>query len=125
MEVVPRAVGGPDPIPSPRNFWPGAAASTEARLQAVLDSWEAGTASTAAEGGLDPLAEHVPGHDTSAVLLARVTVPVTLAADAAPDVRPQLDMTRRIAVDNGVRPFIFLPGKWLGRAFTARPLVQP
>jgi hypothetical protein len=123
LELVPRAEV--DPIPSPQSFWPGADAPAEARLQAVLDSWEVGTAATSADGSLDPLAEHVPGHNTSAVLLARVTVPVILAADAAPDVRPQLDMTQRVSVDNSLRPFIFLPGKWLGRAFTARPLIQP
>jgi len=67
----------------------------------------------------------VPGHNTSAVLLARVTIPVDFAPDAAPGVRPQLDMTQPVSVDNSVRPFIYLPGKWLGRAFTARPLIQP
>lgn len=125
LELVLRAEGGPDPIPSSRNFWPAPDATPEARLAAVLDSWESGTASTAADGTLDPLAEHVAGHNTSAVLLARVTIPVILAADAAPDVRPQLDMAQRVSVDNGLRPFIYLPGKWLGRAFTAQALNQP
>ena len=125
LELVLRAEGGPDPIPSPQNFWPAPDAAPEARLAAVLDAWETGTAATSADGSLDPLTEHVPGHNTSAVLLARVTVPVDLAPDAAPGVRPQLDMTQRISVDNSVRPFIYLPGKWLGRAFTARPLIQP
>lgn len=125
LELVPRAEGGPDPIPSPRNFWPAPDATAEARLQAVLDSWEVGTAATAADGSLDPLAEHVTGRNTASVLLARVTVPVVLAADSASDVRPQLDMTQRVAVDNSLRPFVFFPGKWLGRAFTAQPLVQP
>ncbi|MCC7283154.1 MAG: hypothetical protein IT556_12270 [Acetobacteraceae bacterium] len=125
LELVARAEGGPGPIPTPRNFWPAAAASDEAHLQAVLDSWETGTAATAADGGLDPLAEHVAGHDTASVLLARVAIPVTLAADAPPEVRPQLDMTARVSVDNSIRPFIFMPGKWLGRAFTAEPLIRP
>jgi len=125
LELVPRAEGGPAPIPSPQNFWPGAAATNEARLQTVLDSWDVGTAATSADGSLDPLVEHVPGHNTSAVLLARVTVPVILAAAAPPAERPQLDLTQRIAVDNSLRPFIFFPGKWLGRAVTARLLIQP
>jgi hypothetical protein len=125
LELVPRAEGGPDPIPSPRNFWPAPDATPEARLAAVLDAWEVGTTTTSADGSLDPLAEHVVGQNTSAVLLARVTIPVVLAADAAPGVRPALDMTQRVSVDNSVRPFIHLPGKWLGRAFTARPLIQP
>jgi len=125
LELVLRAEGGPDPIPSPRNFWPAADATPEAKLAAVLDAWEVGTAATSADGSLDPLTEHVPGHNTSAVLLARVTIPVVLAADAGSDVRPQLDMAQRVSVDNSFRPFIYLPGKWLGRAFTARPLIQP
>ena len=34
LELVPRAEGGPDPIPSPRNFWPAPDATPEARLTA-------------------------------------------------------------------------------------------
>ena len=125
LELVARAEGGPDPIPSPRNFWPAPDATADARLAAVLDAWAVGTAATAADGSLDPLTEHVPGHNTSAVLLARVTIPVVLDPGAAPGVRPQLDMAQRVTVDNSLRPFIYLPGKWLGRSFTARPLIQP
>lgn len=125
LELVARAEGGPDPIPAPRNFWPDSTATDEARLQAVLDSWTTGSAATSADGALDPLAEHVAGRNTAAVLLARVTIPVVLAEDAGPEVRPQLDMTRPVSVDNSLRPFVFLPGKWLGRGFTAAPLVQP
>lgn len=125
LELVPRDEGGPDPIPTPRNFWPAADATVAQKLQAVLDSWQTGTAATTADGSLDPLAEHVGGHDSSAVLLARVTIPVVLADGAPPAVRPTLDMTQRVSTDNSIRPFIFLPGKWLGRAFGALPLVQP
>jgi hypothetical protein len=125
LELVPRTEGGPDPIPSPRNFWPDATATNEARLQAVLDSWVSGTVATSTDGALDPLAEHVAGRNTAAVLLARVTIPVTLAAVSPPEARPVLDMTARVSVDNSLRPFVFMPGKWLGRGFTARPLVQP
>jgi hypothetical protein len=121
LELVPRAEGGPDPIPSPRNFWPAADASDEDKLIAVLGSFE-----TAGEdGALDPLTEHVVGREPSAVLLARVAIPVTLAEDAPSGTRPALDMTQRVSVDNALRPFIFLPGKWLGRAPDAAPLVQP
>src|SRR5262245_39591519 len=125
LELVPRDEGGPDPIPSPRNFWPAPDAAREAQLKAVLDAWEVGTTASAADGSLDPLGEHVPGHNTSAVLLARVTMPVILAADAAPGVRPQLDMAQRVAVDNSLRPFIYLSGKWLGRSFPDRELIEP
>lgn len=125
LALVPRDEGPPDPIPVPQNFWPAPDATAGQKLQAVLDSWATGTAATAADGSLDPLQEHVGGHDTSAVLLARISIPVVLAEGAASTVRPTLDMTRRVSVDNTLRPFIFLPGKWLGRAFAALPLVQP
>jgi hypothetical protein len=59
----------------------------------------------------------VRGHDFGAVLLARITIPVTLAANAAADKRPVLDLGKKVQADNAIRPFIFLPGKWLG----ARP----
>jgi hypothetical protein len=121
LELVARTEDGPDPIPAPRNFWPDAAASAEDRLIAVLGSFEAPNA----DGALDPLAEHVVGREPSAVLLARVAIPVTLAEDAPAGTRPALDLTQRVSVDNGLRPFVFLPGKWLGRAPDAAPLVQP
>jgi hypothetical protein len=124
LTLVPRAEGGADAPPTPRNFWPGAEASAEERLQAVLASWDPGTADRA-DRALDPLAEHVEGHDLSAVLLARVSIPVTLAADAPAGTRPQLLLTERVSVDNSLRPFIFLPGKWLGGAFVAEPLITP
>jgi hypothetical protein len=40
-------------------------------------------------------------------------------------VRPVLDLGRRVQVDNRVRPFIFLPGKWLGAEPRAVPLSEP
>jgi hypothetical protein len=107
--------------PVPKNFWPAASANADTKLQAVLGSWDA--APDIADGGFAPLIEHVDGHDTSAALLARVFIPVKVGGGAAD--RPTLDMTLRVSVDNSLRPFIFLPGKWLGRAFDATPLVQP
>jgi hypothetical protein len=124
LELVPRAEGPPDPIPSPKNFWPAPDASHDSKLQAILGSWEGTTAGTS-DAGLQPLAEHVAGHEPSALLLARVAIPVVLAANAPADTRPTLDLTHRVSVDNSLRPFVFLPGKWLGRAFDAQPLVQP
>lgn len=122
LDLVLRAEGGPGPIPAPRNFWPAPDATAETKLQAVLGSWDAGFAQ---ETPLDPLAEHVVGRDPSAVLLARVTIPVDLAEGAPATTRPMLDLTRRVSVDNGLRPFVFLPGRWLGRAPDIQPLVQP
>ncbi|MGE0222015.1 MAG: hypothetical protein AB7F35_05035 [Acetobacteraceae bacterium] len=124
LELVMRTEGGPDPIPTPTNFWPAADATAEDKLQAVLGSWDGGTA-TSQDGMLEPLAEHVQGHEPSALLLARVTIPVTLDEADPPTTRPVLDLTTRVSVDNSLRPFVFLPGKWFGRAFDAAPLVQP
>jgi hypothetical protein len=112
-----------DPIPSPTNHWPDAAASRDDKLNAVLGSWDTGLTG-AGDEELDPLAEQVAGTDLSAVLLARVAIPVQLAADAPSSVRPAIDAARP-SVDNRVRPFIFLPGKWSGRAPAAGALVEP
>ena len=123
LTLVPRAEGPPDPIPAPRNFWPPANASRDDLLGAVLGSWEEPPAT--ADESLEPLAEHVEGHDPAAILLARVTIPVNLAANAPGGVRPELRLIERVSADNGLRPFIVLPGKWLGRAFAPRPLIEP
>lgn len=123
LELAPRAEGPPDPIPTPRNFWPSANATREELLTAVLGSWE--PSPPTADESLEPLAEHLEGRDPAAVLLARVAIPVILAADAPGTTRPELLLTQRVSVDNGPRPFIALPGKWLGRAFAARPLIEP
>lgn len=122
LELVPRAEAGDGGPPAPQNHWPGAGANAATRLRAVLGSWEGGTADRS-DRGLDPLAEHVEGQDASAVLLARIGIPVELAADAPSGTRPQLRMTERVSADNSIRPFIFLPGKWLGRAAESVPLV--
>jgi len=123
LQLVPRDEGPPAAIPTPQNFWPPPGAAHDALLTAVLESWE--DAPATADESLAPLAEHVDGYDPSAVLLARVTIPVTLAADAPAGTRPALATTSRVYADNSLRPFIALPGKWLGRAFAARPLIEP
>ena len=120
LDLVLRAEASP--TPTPKNFWPDATADAATRLQAVLGSWET-LDTTDAQGGFDPLQEHVIGQDSAAALLARVSIPVT-AGPGAND-RPALDLTRPVSVDNSLRPFVFLPGKWLGRAFDTTPLVQP
>jgi hypothetical protein len=124
FELVLRAEGPPNPIPTPSNHWPAANASADAKLAAVLGGYRPG-GEDGVEGTLAPFAEHVAGHDVAAVLLARIAVPVTLAIDAPTDVRPVLDLGRRVQVDNRVRPFIFLPGKWLGAEPRAVPLSEP
>jgi hypothetical protein len=123
--------GGPAPtLPTPANFWPDIAAISDAAarrtqmLQAVIGSWREGGDFRSADG-LNPLREHVDGEDTSAVLLARVYIPIALAPDAPSDVRPALRTDIRAVADNGIRPFIFMPGKWMGESFTAASLVLP
>ncbi len=122
FELVLRAEDGA--IPAPKNSWPAPSASREAKLAAVLGSWDIGLSGDLDEG-LDPLGEHVSGHDLSAVLLARVAIPVSRPADAPSSAPPTLDLTRRPRVDNGLRPFIYLPGKWLGRAPAEARIVEP
>lgn len=121
LDLVLRAEGGPGPIPAPQNFWPAPDATAEAKLQAVLGAWDAGIAR---DVPLDPLAEHVAGREPAAVLLARVTIPVDLPEGTPATTRPTLDLTRPVSVDNGLRPFVFLPGRWLGTAPDIQPLVQ-
>jgi hypothetical protein len=126
LELVLRAEGAPADIPTPENFWPAPNANRDTKLKAVLGSFDVGLT-----GGLDegpePLTEHVEGSDNnlSAVLLARVAIPVTLAANAPTGTRPVLDLAQRARADNSIRPFIFLPGKWLGRSPADVPLVEP
>jgi hypothetical protein len=123
LQLAPRDEGPPAAIPAPQNFWPAPGATHDALLEAVLESWE--DAPATADETLAPLQEHVDGFDPSAVLLARVTIPVTLAADAPAGTRPTLATTSRVSADNSLRPFIALPGKWVGRAIPARGLIEP
>ena len=89
-------------------------------IEAVLGSWD-----EAGDNGLAPLAEHVDGHDPSAVLLARIAIPVAIDAAAPAGTRPQLKLDERTSVDNGLRPVVFLPHKWVGHAIDTQPLVRP
>lgn len=110
------------PIPEPGNFWPSTGLTRDKMLQAVLGSWDDGSAFSDLNG-LEPLQEHVAGHDPSAIFLARVILPIDLPV--APETRPRTKLSERVTVDNSLRPFIFLPGKWFGRAPDVDPLVQP
>jgi hypothetical protein len=121
LELVRRTEGPPNPIPTPANHWPAPNTSHDTLLQAVLASWE--PTPTSVDGTLDPLQEHVDGHDPSSLFLARVAIPVVEAV--APATRPTIDPTTAVSVDNSARPFVAVPGKWIGRAFSVVPLVQP
>lgn len=124
FELILRAEGPPGKIPEPENHWPAAGASAEDRLKAVLGSYGLGLQDGQA-GQLAPLAEHVTGRDPGAVFLARVAIPVEIAASAPAGERPKLDPTQRVQVDNSIRPHIFLPFKWLGAEPRAVPLSEP
>jgi len=124
LELVLRMEGNPDPdggtgvagdIPKPKNFWPGEGASAGDVLDAVLGSWNVGF-STSADESLDGLQEHVPGKEPSAVLLARVMIPVTLDRASPASVGPTLEPTQAVSLDKALRPIIYLTGKWLGLA---------
>lgn len=126
LELVLRMEGNPDPdggpgvpgdIPTPQNFWPGAGADADEVIEAVLGSWNVGFSANANES-LDGLQEHVPGKEPSAVLLARVMIPVTLDRASPGTVGPTLEPTQAVAVEQSIRPIIHCPGKWLGLATT-------
>ena len=126
LDLVLRKEGAPADIPTPENFWPAPNASRDNKLKAVLGSFDVGLTGGPDEGP-EPLTEHVedPDNSLSAVLLARIAIPVTLAANAPTGTRPVLDLAQRARADNSIRPFIFLPGKWLGRSPADVPLVEP
>jgi hypothetical protein len=124
LELVLRLEGNPDPeggpgvpgdIPVPHNFWPAADAGADAIRDAVLGSWDVGF-STNAGAPLDELQEHVAGKDPSAVLLARVMIPVALDRAGPATLSPVLDPTEQVLVDQSIRPIIYFSGKWLGLA---------
>ena len=110
FELVLRAEPSP---PGPQNNWPAASAPEAQRREAVLASYRPRTPD-GAEADLPLLVEQVDSHEPSSVFLSRITIPVTLPADSAADQRPVLDVTHQVAVDSSTRPFIYLPGKWLG-----------
>ena len=123
LALVLRTEGGADPVPEPENGWPANNAPRARKLAAVLGSWPDSASLSAADGGLPALKEHVGGQDNSAVLLARIFIPV--AAPQSGEVRPRLKLDARVRVDNTLRPFIFLPGKWLGHSPRQIAPVQP
>ncbi|GAA4049453.1 hypothetical protein [Parerythrobacter jejuensis] len=122
LSLVLRKEGGGDPVPSPTNHWPGGSASAKAQREAVLGAWPTDLAALA-DGELAPFAEHVAGEDMSAVLLARIAIPVK--APGAGETRPILKLDAPVAVRNDLRPVIYLPGKWQGMPLSPVTLNQP
>jgi hypothetical protein len=102
---------GFDGLPSPGPDLAGIAdpAARRARLQdAILDAYPA-AGRAGSPGELEPLPEHPPGVDPTAVFIARVLVPV---GAANPPARAGAD----VLVDGGGRRFVpslFLLGRWV------------
>jgi len=114
----------------PRNVWPniddinqtlaalptGTAAQQEARDkrrseligEAILGAWEPLSAD-ALRPTLDPLLEHPRDDWWDRVLLARIKIPVTVVGS-----HPALDESRELEIDNLIRPFVYVPGRWQG-----------
>lgn len=77
--------------------------------EAILGAWEP-LSPDAQRPTLDPLIEHPRDDWWSRVLLARVKVPVTAGVG-----HPKLDEARQLEIDNLIRPFVYVPGRWQGR----------
>lgn len=98
--------GGADPLPRPEVPPPGTdAAALHAFKRTQLWSRLQPRENREVDGMVLPLGpEHIPGtHDGTELLLARVAVPIAVAADG----RPRLDSDRDIAVDNEVRLYSY------------------
>lgn len=78
--------------------------------EAILGAWEPLSADTQ-RPRLPPLLEHPLDDWWDRVLLARVQVPVTLGG-----AHPVLAEDRELAIDNLLRPFVYVPGRWQGSA---------
>jgi hypothetical protein len=78
--------------------------------EAIMNGWEPLSPDTQSPT-LGPLIEHPRDDWWDRVLLARVTVPVSVGVN-----HPALAEDRELGIDNLVRPFVYMPGRWQGRA---------
>ena len=108
----------PATAPLPTNTWPDifdAATAADRRtaiVEAILSAWREGTEFwDETKDGPNPLIEHKAGEDTTAVFLARVTIPAAAGPSGTPPVR-----SGAATVDNSARPIVFTAGRWLGQA---------
>lgn len=110
MELILRQETNP---PLPQAQWPDFGNDPANLREAIFESWREGTAYSSVQG-LDPLPEHVPGQDASALFLARILIP----ADQAPaGQRPARRTTESVVVKNELRPFVVTASalaRWLG-----------
>ena len=117
LELVLRQEASPA-LPQPQ--WPDFGSDAATLRDAIFAAWRQGSAFSAGEG-LDPLPEHVPGQDTSALFLARLLLP----ADQGPaGARPARRLAEAVAVRNDLRPFVLTANalaRWFGIQETANP----
>lgn len=110
IELVPRPESSPA-LPQPQ--WPDFGNDSATLRDALFAAWREGTAASSGQG-LDPLAEHVAGQDTSALFLARLLLP----ADQGPaGQRPNRRLNEAVEVHNEWRPFVVTANalaRWLG-----------
>jgi hypothetical protein len=112
LELLPRRADALLPV----NTWPDpfAAATPEERradmLEAIFGAWREGSEFwSETRNGPEPLREHQEGEDTTAVFLARVTLPVVTSGST-------LTRAGAATVDNSARPIAYTAGRWLGEA---------
>jgi hypothetical protein len=114
LDLVVRPPGAPLPV----NTWPDIFAAATAgdrqtaAVEAILSAWREGTEFwDETRDGPNPLIEHKEGEDTTAVFLARVTLPAAAGPSGTPPVR-----SGAATADNGARPIVYTAGRWLGQA---------
>ena len=114
LELILRQETSP-PLPQPQ--WPDFGGDAADLRRAIYDAWREGSAASTLQG-LDPDG-HVPGQDTSALLLARILLP----ADEAENMqRPARRITEAIEPNNELRPFVVTANalaRWLNIQVTA------
>lgn len=103
-ELVLRTEANP---PEPESPWPGINGSTKAERTAqvrtqIFAAWQESSRNDNLEG-LDPLAEHVPGQDTTSLFLARLVIPSDQVGGGAAPTRRDGEA---IAINNELRPFV-------------------
>jgi len=115
MELILRQETHP-PVPQPQ--WPDFGADANTLRGAIYHAWRQGSAYSSLQG-IDPLAEHVAGQDSSALFLARLLLP----ADQAPaGQRPARRTGEAVEVRNELRPFVVTANalaRWLDIQVTA------
>lgn len=91
----------------PVNPWPDFFSSPEADRadllrEAIFSAWKE-TSQYNNLGGLDPLAEHATGQDTTALFLARMIIP---ANESIAEAKPVRRSAEPIIIRNNLRPFV-------------------